>query len=102
MDVKKESKLELAEAMRGRYWAAGRREKGHLLDEFVAVTGYHRKYALTLLRQGKKDNRPSGQRGGRAVVYGPAVLAGLEVIEEAMGGICGKRLAPLLAEIVPA
>ncbi len=102
MSVKRGSKHELAEAMRGRYWAAGRKEKGHLLDEFVAVTGYHRKYALTLLRHGKKKGGGSKRRGGRAIVYGPAVLAALEVAQKAMGWICGKRLAPFLADLVPA
>ena len=52
MGVKRESKHELAEAMRARYWAAKRKERGRLLDEFVEVTSYHRKYALTLLRHG--------------------------------------------------
>lgn len=102
MGVKRESKLELAEALRSRYWAAGRQEKSHLLDEFVEVTGYHRMYALTLLRHGKPAKGAAGRRGGRAVVYGPAILMALEVIQEAMGWICGKRLGPFLPEILPA
>src|SRR4030067_534189 len=101
MSVKRGSKHELAEAMRGRYWAAGRKEKGHLLDECVEVTGYHRKYALTLLRHGKKRSGGPRRRGGRAVVYGPAVLAALEVAQKSMGWICGKRLATFLADLVP-
>ncbi len=31
-----------------RYRKAGRAERGRLLDEFIAVTGYHRKYAIVL------------------------------------------------------
>ena len=102
MGVKRESKHELAEAMRARYWAAKRKERGRLLDEFVEVTSYHRKYALTLLRHGVKARGPHQRRGGRGVVYGPAVLVALEVAQEAMGWICGKRLAPFLPELVPA
>ena len=34
---------------RKRYRAAGRQERGALLDEFCKATGYHRKYAITLL-----------------------------------------------------
>ena len=102
MGVRRESKHELAEAMRARYWAARRKERGRLLDDFVEVTGYHRKYALRLLRHGVRAGGPHQRRGGRAVVYGPAVLVALEVAQEAMGWICGKRLAPFLPELVPA
>ncbi len=102
MGVKRESKHELAEAMRARYWAGGRKEKGRLLDEFVELTGYHRKHAVRLLRHGSKGGGQGGRRRGRAVVYGPAVLAALEVAQEAMNWICGKRLAAFLRELVPA
>ena len=44
MGVRRETKHELAEAMRAN-WAARRKERGRLLDDFVEVTGYHRKYA---------------------------------------------------------
>ena len=84
--------------MRARYWAAKRKERGRLLDEFVEVTGYHRKYAMTLLRHGKRAGSGRHGRRGRAVVYGPAVLAALEVAQEAMGWICGKRLGRIASQ----
>ncbi len=102
MGVTRESKHELAEAMRARYCAGGRKEKGRLLDELVELTGYHRKHALRVLRHGRKGGGQGRRRGGRGVVYGPAVLAALEVAQDAMGWICGKRLAPFLPELVPA
>ena len=52
MGVRRASKHELAAEWRGRYCKANRKERGRLLDEFVATTGYHRKYANILLRHG--------------------------------------------------
>ena len=33
-----------------RYRQSTKKQKGHILDELVAVTGYHRFYAATLLK----------------------------------------------------
>jgi hypothetical protein len=46
------ARYELAEEWRDRYLRAGRKEKGEILDAFCLATGYHRKYALTVLRGG--------------------------------------------------
>lgn len=102
MRVKRESKQELAEAVRERYGRAGRQEKGRILDEFVAATGYHRKYAVGVLRQGPRAAVAGVGRRGRLPVYGVEVLGALRVAAQATGWICGKRLAPALAELVPA
>src|SRR5919109_1231683 len=91
MAVRRESKHEVIEALRRRYRGAGRAEKGRLIDEAAAVTGYHRRYAQALLRG-----------GGRPRVYGRAVVQGLTVAAEATGWICGKRLVAALPDLVPA
>lgn len=41
---------ELLAAIGDRYRASGRAERTKILDEFVVVTGYHRKHAIRLLR----------------------------------------------------
>jgi hypothetical protein len=43
------ARRELVAALRPRYWGADRPTKRRMLDELVATTGYHRKYALALL-----------------------------------------------------
>jgi hypothetical protein len=43
MDVRRESKHEVSEALRRRYRGAGRAEKGRVSEEAAAVTGYHRR-----------------------------------------------------------
>ena len=48
------SKKELSEAIRSRYLRARKSEKERILDEFVAATGYHRKYAICILKHGPK------------------------------------------------
>lgn len=89
---------ELVEAVRPRYLRASRGEKTPIIDEFVAITGYHRKSAIRLLRHGRK--RSSWDQRGRPPVYTNEVQAALIQVWEACGRICSKRLAPFLAEMV--
>jgi hypothetical protein len=96
--VTRESIEEYAGVIRERYRVASREEKGRLLVEFCAVTGYHRKAAIRLL--GRKRSGPGKERRGRPVRYGPAVKAVLVVAWETLGRPCGKRLQPFLGEVV--
>ena len=100
MRVKQASKHELAGVVRERYLRADRRGKGAILDEFVASTGYHRKAAIRLLRQGPPPPRQG--HGGRPRAYSSVVVGALRVAAEVSGWLCGKRLAPFLVELVPA
>ncbi len=52
MGVRQLSKHDLARTWRPRYLQANRVEKGRMLDELVATTGYERKWASELLRCG--------------------------------------------------
>jgi hypothetical protein len=91
---------ELVAAIAGRYSQADRTERGLILDEFTAITGFHRKHAMRLLRGGQ-PNRRSGARPGRRV-YDDATREALIVIWEASDRICGKRLRPLVPVLVEA
>jgi hypothetical protein len=50
----RQSLEELVNTWRPRYLRASRKEKTKSLDEFVALTGYHRKSAIRLLRKGRE------------------------------------------------
>jgi hypothetical protein len=91
---------ELVAAVADRYARGDRGERGRILDEFAAVTGYHRKHAMRLLRAGQV-NRRGGPRPGRRI-YDEAVREALIVIWEASDRICGKRLRSLLPILVEA
>jgi hypothetical protein len=91
---------ELVEAIAARYVRSNRAEKARILDEFVAVTGFHRKHAMRLLRGGPPAGR-SGLRPGRRV-YDDAVREALVVIWEASDRVCGKRLKALIPVLVEA
>jgi len=45
---------ELVAAIAGRYAQGNRGERGRILNEFTAVTGFHRKHAMRLLRAGQE------------------------------------------------
>src|SRR4051794_41222475 len=94
------TRAELLEVVRERYGGARPPERRLILDEFVAVSGYHRKHAIRVLRQ--PGGGPAPDRRGRSPVYDAAVRAALVVVWEASDRICGKRLKAALPVLVPA
>jgi hypothetical protein len=91
---------ELLGAVAARYRSSVRSEKTHILDEFAAVTGPHRKHAARLLRAGRSDRRSASRPQRR--LYDEAVREALIVLWEASDRICGKRLKALIPTLVPA
>jgi hypothetical protein len=95
-----QGKRELLKAVRPRYLKASRAQKSRILDEFVAATRYHRKYAIHLLLH--VPPRRSKKKRGRRLTYGPDVVAALAQAWEVSGRLCGKRLHPFLPDLVEA
>jgi len=91
---------ELVAAVIERYRSGGRNEKGRILDEFVAVTGFHRKHAMRVLRGGQAQRRSALRPERRR--YDDAARDALVVIWEASDRLCGKRLKPLAPVLVEA
>jgi len=79
--------------MQERYRQAGRKERGHLLDEMEAVTELHRKNLIRLM-SGKLARQPRRRQRGRT--YGPEVDDALRIIAESTDYICAERLTPNL------
>ena len=89
---------EYTEAVRWRYLRSAKRDKGKILDEFIKVTGYHRKAAIRLLHQVNKAS--TKKKCGRRQHYSGAVVGALRVVWEATDRLCSKRLQPFLPELV--
>ena len=74
-------------------------EKSRILDEFVALTGTHRKHAIRVLRKDTPvvDLRTScpGHK-----IYDEAVREALIIVWEVADRICGKRLKAILPQYV--
>ena len=95
------SKKELMEALSPRYLKAKKKEKERMLDEFTFATGYHRKYAIRILKykvQSQNQKRHNGK--GRKAVYRGEMVTALKQIWEIYGCICSKRLQPYLPEAI--
>lgn len=102
----------IAEATAGRYRKVGKKEKGAILNEFVELTGFARSYAALVLRnQGRvvqvsRKLRVRGDVGqklprrGRGPTYDAQTVKVLVQVWRIMDYICGKRLAPVLGEMV--
>jgi hypothetical protein len=58
------TRKELTEVAAERYQTSNYAEKTRILDEFVDITGYHRKHAMRLLR-GEARARTGGRRRRR-------------------------------------
>ncbi len=96
--ISQRSKREMIEAIRPRYLKTNKTGKQQILDELIATTGYHRKYAIRVLKHRPK---PKGlKKPGRQKIYQGEVVQVLEQIWEICGRICSKRLQPFLPEMV--
>ena len=97
--------------MAKRYRTAGRVEKGRILDELTATTGWHRKHAVRALSFAGRDRTglPSNEEATGAIE--PArrrrrKYAGLRdaliALWEASDRVCGKRLVSMIPALLPA
>ncbi len=78
--VSAETRQDLLQAVRERYRGSLKAEKLRILDEFVAVTGYHRKHVIRLFN-------------AALVAIGPGRRARLPVYDEAVreaSSCCGR------------
>jgi len=109
-------KKAITKELKTRYNKATRRQKGVMLDEFCAVAGYNRCYASWILKI-KKDKvlgymttggkrikfvaaKKKKKKRGKPRIYTYDVFLKLKKIWVIFDFICGKRLAPFMAEAV--
>ncbi len=92
------AKRELVCQIAPRYREASSALKEVILDEFVAATGYARKYAIRLLNH-PVDLKLTIERP-RSPHYGPEVQQALHLAWTAANHICAKRLIPFLPLLV--
>ena len=89
----------VTEATAIRYTLASKRGKSRILDELCANTGWHRNHARKALKSALQPKIVT-VRSPRPMKYGPNVIAALTVCWTVLGMPAGKRLAPVLGELV--
>lgn len=99
--VTAEARRELVAVLSERYKAGSRDQKGRILAEFVATSGYHRKSAIRILNGDGEPATGTAVRGRRRV-YDDAVRQALIILWEASDRVCGKRLRAIVPVLLPA
>jgi hypothetical protein len=82
------ARREVVSAVAERYRSARRTEKGRILDELCATTGWHRKHAVRALRRHETPNRIYARRARRRR-YGAIIKDALTALWEASDRVCG-------------
>jgi hypothetical protein len=85
--------------MAKRYLRASKGDKGRMLDELCALTGWTRRHARRALTTALAPPRDP-PRAPRPRTYDEEVLEPLKVVWAVMNGPAGKRLHPFMAEMV--
>ena len=92
------AKRELLQQIAPRYQEVTERQKVAILNEFVAATGYTRKYAIRLLNHPGSLHMEIARPRPRH--YGQDVQEALHLAWTAANRICAKRLVPFLPTLV--
>jgi hypothetical protein len=97
------ARREVVSAVAERYKSAKWPEKGRILDELCATTGWHRKHAVRALRhESVTPNEKVGAPRARRRTYGATTKDTLTALWEASDRVCGKRLKVMIATLLPA
>lgn len=101
MELTMRQKQAVTRRLAQEYQRASKERKGQLLDTLVQLTSYSRSYAARALRQRCRPLPPRTRHKPRT--YDREVLRALGQIWVwvTCDGLCGKRLAPYLPEILP-
>jgi hypothetical protein len=99
MEMTMLGRRELTNVVRLRYSRANRTQKSKILDQFVANTGYCRKYAIGLLGQPPRARAPKRRRTQRRV-YSLSLLDALVLMWETCECICSKRLKGIMPDLL--
>ena len=100
--IRTETRRKLVATIQKRYRLASLLDKQRILDEFVALTGYHRKHAIRVLGSTSSVDAEQAATSPRERIYGEAVGEALGMLWEAADRVCGKRLKPLLPTLIAA
>ncbi len=111
MGLTMKEKRTIVKEVAGRYQKVSKKGKGMILDEFIQVTGYNRAYASHVLHNhGRVIRGVPGvvmilEATRRAVrqrqsIYDRKVHEALRKVWAIMDYICGKRLGPVLKEVI--
>lgn len=95
------ARRELVSSISARYQAAARKDKKTILDEFIVATGYHRKYAISLLKHSASASASDKKKPrSRKRTYSEEVKQPLTMLWLAANRLCSKRLVPFLPEFL--
>ncbi|MBI0679111.1 hypothetical protein HCH73_18960 [Citrobacter koseri] len=97
-----DTRRQLLRALKTRYQAASKAEKTRILEEFILISGYHRKSAIRLLNGAVTSDNQRRRSAATRLVYGASVQQALIVLWETSDRLCGKRLRALLPQLIPA
>jgi hypothetical protein len=100
-EISKSTREELIIALRNRYKKATKKEKTRILNEFIAVSGYHRKHASRLLG-GVIKPKESKKTYTSQLIYNEAVKEALIILWETADRICSKRLKAVIPDLIEA